>query len=134
MEWDRNGADKDIGLPIKYQIEDLEDYTYEFPVPDEQRLRAQYQKMMEEKGDRFCMAGFGFVMFERLWSLMGMENALISMIACLEELEAFLDKICDYFCHLIDIALEYDFDGIYFGDDWGQQLSLIHISEPTRPY
>lgn len=134
MEWDRNGADKDIGLPIKYQIEDLEDYTYEFPVLDEQRLRDQYQKMMEEKGDRFCMAGFGFVMFERLWSLMGMENALISMIACLEELEAFLDKICDYFCHLIDIALEYDFDGIYFGDDWGQQHGLIMGAEHWRRF
>lgn len=134
VEWDRNGADKDIGLPIKYQIEDLEDYTYEFPVLDEQRLRAQYQKMMEEKGDRFCMAGFGFVMFERLWSLMGMENALISMIACPEELEAFLDKICDYFCHLIDIALEYDFDGIYFGDDWGQQHGLIMGAEHWRRF
>lgn len=134
VEWDRNGADKDIGLPIKYQIEDLEDYTYEFPVLDEQRLRAQYEKMMEEKGDRFCMAGFGFVMFERLWSLMGMENALISMIACPEELEAFLDKICDYFCHLIDIALEYDFDGIYFGDDWGQQHGLIMGAEHWRRF
>lgn len=134
VEWDRNGADKDIGLPIKYQIEDLEDYTYEFPVLDEQRLRVQYQKMMEEKGDRFCMAGFGFVMFERLWSLMGMENALISMIACPEELEAFLDKICDYFCHLIDIALEYDFDGIYFGDDWGQQHGLIMGAEHWRRF
>ena len=86
------------------------------------------------------MAGFGFVMFERLWSLMGMENALASMVACPDELDAFLDRICDYFCHLIDIALEYDFDGIYFGDDWGQQkglimgpghLSLIHILPPA---
>lgn len=134
VEWDRNGADKDIGLPIEYQIEDLEDCTYEFPVLDEQRLRAQYEKMMAEKGDRFCMAGFGFVMFERLWSLMGMENALVSMIACPEELEAFLDKICDYFCHLINIALEYDFDGIYFGDDWGQQHGLIMGAEHWRRF
>ncbi len=125
VEWDRNGADKDIGLPLEYQIEDLEDCDYVFPTVDEARLRAQYEKMMREKGDRFCMAGFGFVMFERLWSLMSMENALVSMVACPEELEAFLDRICDYFSHLVDIALEYDFDGIYFGDDWGQQKGLI---------
>lgn len=125
VEWDRNGADKDIGLPQENVIEDLEDCSYEFPLLDEARLRAQYQYMMEHKGDRFCMAGFGFVMFERLWSLMGMENALASMVACPDELDAFLDRICDYFCHLIDIALEYDFDGIYFGDDWGQQKGLI---------
>ncbi len=125
VEWDRNGADKDIGLPQENVIEDLEDCDYQFPVLDEARLRSQYQYMMEHKGDRFCMAGFGFVMFERLWSLMGMENALASMVACPEELDAFLDRICDYYCHLIDIALEYDFDGIYFGDDWGQQKGLI---------
>lgn len=125
VEWNRNGADKDIGLPEHYLIEDLEDCDYVFPTVDEERLRAEYRGMMENKGDRFCMAGFGFCMFERLWSLMGMENALVSMVLCPDALEAFLDRICDYFCKLVDIALEYDFDGIYFGDDWGQQKGLI---------
>ena len=37
--WNRNGADKDIGLPEDYLIEDLEDYDYEFPKCDEARLR-----------------------------------------------------------------------------------------------
>lgn len=134
VEWNRNGADKDIGLPVKYQIEDLETDTYELPIVDEKRLRAQFESMMEQKGDRFCMAGFGFVMFERLWSLMGMENALMSMIICPDELENLLDKICNYFCHLIDIALEYDFDGVYFGDDWGQQHGLIMGAEHWRRF
>lgn len=125
VEWNRNGADKDIGLPETYLIEDLEDCDYQFPNLDEDRLRAEYQHMMDTKKDRFSMAGFGFCMFERLWSLTGMENALMSMVACPDALDAFLDKNCDYFCHLIDIALEYDFDGIYFGDDWGQQKGLI---------
>jgi uroporphyrinogen decarboxylase len=73
-------------------------------------------------------------MFERLWSLMGMENALVSMVACPEELEEFLDRNCDYFCHLIDIALEYDIDGVYFGDDWGQQKGLIMGPEHWRRF
>lgn len=125
VEWNRNGADKDIGLPEAFVIEDLETDAYVFPTVDEARLRAEYQHMMDTKGERFCMAGFGFCMFERLWSLMGMENALVSMVACPEALEEFLDRNCDFFCRLIDIALEYDFDGIYFGDDWGQQKGLI---------
>lgn len=125
VEWNRNGADKDIGLPEEFLIEDLEDYEFTFPTLDEARLRAEYQHMIDTRGDRFCMAGFGFVMFERLWSIMGMENALVSMVATPDELHEFLDKTCDYYCKLIDIALEYDFDGIYFGDDWGQQNGLI---------
>jgi uroporphyrinogen decarboxylase len=64
-------------------------------------------------------------MFERCWSLMGMENVLINMITLPEELEVFFDRICDYFLRLVDVALEYDLDGIYFGDDWGQQRGLI---------
>jgi uroporphyrinogen decarboxylase len=69
--------------------------------------------------------GFGFCMFERAWSLMGMENVLTSMVTSPEELESFFDSICDFFIRLVDVALEYDLDGVYFGDDWGQQQGLI---------
>ena len=48
------------------------------------------------------------------------------MLACPDELEEFFDRICDYFVRLVDVALEYDaLDGIYFGDDWGQQHGTI---------
>jgi uroporphyrinogen decarboxylase len=56
---------------------------------------------------------------------MGMENVLVSMVANPEELEILYDRICDYYLNLLDIALEYDIDGVYFGDDWGQQSGLI---------
>ena len=68
---------------------------------------------------------------------MGMENVLMSMMLCPDALEQFFDRICDYFCHLLDIALEYDVDGVYFGDDWGQQRGLIiaptHALTPDIP-
>lgn len=123
--WNRNSVDKDIGVVENQQIEDLEEYDYRFPICDEARLRAEYKDLIANKDDRFTMAGFGFCMFERSWSLMGMENVLVSMIACPDELDALFDKICDYFVSLVDIALEYDIDGVYFGDDWGQQRELI---------
>lgn len=123
--WNRNGLDKDIGVVVEEQIQDLEESTYEFPVCDEKRLRAEYEELVKNKGDRFTIAGFGFCMFERSWSLMGMENVLVSMLACPDALDELYDKICDYFIKLVDIALEYDIDGVYFGDDWGQQKGLI---------
>lgn len=46
--------------------------------------------------DRFTVAGFGFCMFERAWSLMGMENILMNMLLCPDELDALFDRICDY--------------------------------------
>ena len=106
-------------------IEDLEDYDYEFPEPDIERLRRDIEGLLATRKDRFTFFGFGFCMFERSWSLMGMENTLISMIMCPDELEELYDKICDYMLRLVDVALEYDIDAIYFGDDWGQQKGMI---------
>lgn len=125
--WNRTGADKDIGIPERPLIEDLEEEEYTFPQVDEKRLRTEMEELMErkKKDDRFFLYGFGFSMFERSWTIMGMENVLCSMVTCPKETEKFFAQIGDYFCHLVDIALEYDFDGIYFGDDWGQQKGLI---------
>ncbi|MDR2785164.1 MAG: uroporphyrinogen decarboxylase, partial [Treponema sp.] len=41
---------------------------------------------------------------------------------------------CEYFLVLVDIALEYDVDAIYFGDDWGQQKGLIMGPEKWRRF
>ncbi|MBR6790555.1 MAG: uroporphyrinogen decarboxylase [Oscillospiraceae bacterium] len=123
--WNRTGVDKEIGVVDSYLIEDLEDTDYELPAIDEVRLRAAFEKVQAEKGDRFTFASIGFSMYERAWSLMGMENTLTNMILCPDELEELLDRICEFNMKIVDIALEYDFDGIHFGDDWGQQHGLI---------
>jgi uroporphyrinogen decarboxylase len=123
--WNRSGADKDIGIVDDLIIKDIEDNDYEFPVPDTARLRRDLEALVNTKGGRFTMMGFGFCMYERSWSLMGMENVLAGMVASPDALEDLFDRICDFYIPLIDIALEYDIDGMYFGDDWGQQHGLI---------
>ena len=132
--WNRTGADKDIGVVDNCMIEDVEDCDYEFPVCDEARLRTEFAELAANKADRFTFAGFGFCMFERSWSLMGMENVLCSMIISPDEMEELFEKIGDYFLHLVDIALEYDIDGVYFGDDWGQHHGLIMGPDHWRHY
>lgn len=123
--WNRSGADKDIGVVDNPIIEDLEECDYRFPEPDIPRLRQDIEQLLATREDKFTFMGFGFCMFERAWSLMGMEQTLMNMILCPDELEHLFDQICDYFLRLLDIALEYDIDAVYFGDDWGQQRGLI---------
>ena len=77
------------------------------------------------KEDKFCFAGIGFSMFERLWSYVGMEDALVYMLTEPEFVDALLDKILEFNLKVIDIFNDYPFDGIYFGDDWGQQKNMI---------
>lgn len=43
--WNRNGADKDIGIVEKPQIKDLEDYHYEFPVFDEKGFARSMKRL-----------------------------------------------------------------------------------------
>ncbi|SHH92967.1 uroporphyrinogen decarboxylase family protein [Clostridium grantii] len=123
--WDRSGADKDIGMPLEKIIDDFENIEYVFPEIDEVRLRAEYEELLKNREDKFTFAGIGFSMFERAWSLAGMPEVLMAMVLYPEGLHKLLDMICDYNLKVMDIALEYDIDGFYFGDDWGQQKGLI---------
>jgi len=123
--WNRNGADKDIGTIDGFIINDPENITYTFPKVDIKKLRADIEWNVKNRQDRFVFASFGFTMFERAWTLMGMENCLMFMVDYPEAMETFFDRICDFFLELVDIALEYDIDGVHFGDDWGQQSGLI---------
>ncbi len=123
--WNRTGADKDIGIVNTPLIYEPNINLWKEPILDEKRLRKEYEEIINAKNDKFKFAGIGFSMFERAWSLCGMENFLIYMISEENFAHNFLDKICDYNCKIIEIANEYDFDGFYFGDDWGQQNGLI---------
>ncbi len=124
VTWTREGADKDIGVS-DITIDEPEIELYPTPELPEARIRAEIEAHIACKGDRFTFAGIGFSMFERLWSYCGMENALVWMLTDEEFVDELLDKILEHNLKVIDIYNEYDLDGFYFGDDWGQQKGLI---------
>jgi uroporphyrinogen decarboxylase len=93
-------------------------------VPEE-ILRKKFETLMNNGSDTFKYGSIGFSMFERAWTLRGMENLLTDMILEPDFVDELLDRICDYNMKIVDIGLEYDIDGFYFGDDWGQQSGLI---------
>ena len=125
VTWDRSGADKDIGVIQTPLIPDIENHNYTAPSIDEQRLRKEMEELMLSRDDRFVFAGIGFSVFERIWSLCGMENTLMGMMTNAKEVDDLLDIIVDRNLKILDIMLEYDIDGVYFGDDWGQQKGMI---------
>ena len=54
-----------------------------------------------------------------------MEDVLIGMALYPQGVKKLFDMILEYNLKCLDIMLEYDLDGFYFGDDWGQQKGLI---------
>ena len=125
VTWNRNGADKDIGINDEPIITEPDMELYPTPYLDEARIRQDCERILATKEDKFCFVGIGFSMFERLWSYVGMEDALVYMLTEPEFVHELMDKILEFNLKVLDIFLEYPFDGIYFGDDWGQQRGMI---------
>ena len=123
--WNRTGADKDIGMIEGAQLPEPTLAGYRFPVLDEARLRAGYEAMLARDDGTVKLGMIGFTLYERAWTLRGMEDFLADMIMEPAFADELLDAITDYNMRVIRLGLEYDIDGFYFGDDWGQQKGLI---------
>ena len=133
--WNKTGADKDIGVIDNLMIPDPEDFeNYVFPPVPEEWIRKNCAWLETQKKDKFTVASLGFSLFERAWTLCGMENLLCYMIVEPEFAHALLERITDFNLKCLDIALEYDFDAVYFGDDWGQQHGMIMGPEHWREF
>jgi uroporphyrinogen decarboxylase len=122
--WNRT-VDKDIGVIEGFQISGPDMSSYSFPEVPEALIRKQCEECLANAGDRFSFASLGFSLFERAWTLTGMENLLIYMVTEPDFVTGLFDRITGFNMQVIDIFLDYGFDGIHFGDDWGQQQGLI---------
>lgn len=122
--WDRT-VDKDIGNVEGTVLPEPTLAGYEFPDPLHSRFFADIPEKMERYGDRFRVFSIGFSLFERAWTLRGMENLYMDIIENPEFVHDLLNAIADYNIAQVRKALEYDIDAVYFGDDWGQQHGLL---------
>ena len=75
-------------------------------------------------GDRFRVFQIGFSLYERAWTLRGMQNLLMDLYDHPDFVHDLLNAILDYNIAQVQKALKYDIDAVYFGDDWGQQHGL----------
>lgn len=122
--WDRS-IDKDIGDVKNVVLPEPTMDGYQFPDPLDSRFFANIQPEIEAKPDMFRLFQIGFSLYERAWTMRGMENLLMDFYLHPDFVHNLLDRIVDYNLAQVDKALEYDIDAVYFGDDWGQQHGLI---------
>lgn len=123
--WNRSGPDKDIGIVENHILQGLDPTSFSFPDINYDELGKRIEQFTSENKDTFNIFCIGFSLFERAWTLRGMENLLMDMVINPGFVHDVLDRICDFNVKLVEFASQYDIDGIYFGDDWGQQRGLI---------
>ncbi len=121
--WDRS-IDKDIGNVEGCVLDSPSLKGYIFPDPLDPRFFADIPGKIARYGDRFRVFQIGFSLYERAWTLRGMQNLLLDMIDHPEFVQDLLNAIADYNIAQVREALKYDIDAVYFGDDWGQQRGL----------
>lgn len=74
---------------------------------------------------RFCAFGLALSLFERAWALRGMESLLLDLIDDPAFVERLLDRIVEHNLSVMRALAHLPWDGVWIGDDWGQQRGLI---------
>ncbi len=133
VHWDRT-YDKDIGVVINTLVALDAIDAYEFPDPDEQWMYEDFAAKVAGDDDCLNVVKTGYILFERAWSLVGMENMLMYMITEKEFVHSLLDRILEYNLKVVENIAAYDIDAVYFGDDWAQQTGLIMGPELWREF
>ena len=122
--WNRT-VDKDIGVPENRVLDKPTLAGLSLPDPAcEMRVR-QVEKALAGAGEKFRMLSMGFSLFERAWTLRGLENFYIDMVTNESFVDDLLDVLCDWCVSVIRSMPMQLVDGVQFGDDWGGQNGLL---------
>ncbi len=135
--WDKS-IDKDIGNVEGQVLPETTLKGYTFPDPLEERIYKDIPTLIDRYPDRFRVFEIGFSLYERAWTLRGMEALLLDFVVNPEFVHELMNAICEYNITQIKRSMEFDIDAVKLGDDWGQQRGLIMgpeiWSEFIKPY
>ncbi len=131
--WDRR-IDKDIGTPVNCLLESGNLDRLLVPDANEPARYAHLRPIIESNANRYILAKFSYSLFERAWSLRGMENLFIDFIQNPSFVDELFGTIRDFNLAVMKNLTRYPIDGIYFGDDWGSQKALLMSPDMWRRF
>lgn len=121
VQWDRS-IDRDIGNVCNQVLSRPDLDLLEMPDPAAAAKWEGFSERCAAHSGRLVQFHHGFSLFERAWTLRGMEDLMVDMVERPSFVEALLDAICDYNVALVQRAItEYPVESVHFGDDWGSQ-------------
>ena len=131
VEWDLNEDAKGGTYPAErnFVITDISKWREQVTFPDVNacdwsEIRAEAKKINR---DEYLVGAFiEMGIFERIYLLMGMEEALMAYYTDADELEQLASAIADYKIEFLKkYHAEIGIDMLWYGDDWGTQQNLF---------
>ncbi|MFB3882390.1 MAG: uroporphyrinogen decarboxylase family protein [Armatimonadota bacterium] len=106
-------------------LDRLSDYT--FPTSDQLGFTEEMKDRLRpvDRGERLVIGHLTYLLFERAWAIMGMDNFLVALITHPREAHAYLHGIASYARDVFDRYLELGVDGVGFSEDLGSQRALM---------
>ena len=90
--WKAEQKGGDIGTVENYVFSKPDISMFTFPVPDETLINEKCERMINNHPDLFKIYEIGFSMFERAWTLRGMDNLLMDFLLNPEFVNELLTK------------------------------------------
>ncbi|UCF57586.1 MAG: hypothetical protein JSW15_03725 [Deltaproteobacteria bacterium] len=135
--WDRR-IDKDIGVPVNCLLRDMQIADLKTPDPLCPDRYRHFQPIIEANSHRYLLVKLSYSLFERAWSLRGMENLLMDFIDNPSFVHELFEVITEFHMGILKHLRNYTTDGVLFGDDWAGQRGLFMSpdtwAEFIRPY
>ncbi|MHB8278313.1 MAG: uroporphyrinogen decarboxylase family protein [Candidatus Humimicrobiaceae bacterium] len=119
-----------------YPLEDSENYMeYKFPEPSDTLLLIMKKQAQRYKRDFFLLSLQDFTLFERLWCLIGYENAFTGFYYRKKEVDYLLEGITEFNVEMSKKVVELGLvDGLRTGDDLGAQKGMLISPEMFRKF
>jgi len=131
--WDRR-IDKDIGVPVNRLLENMKLNNILIHDPDDFRRYAHFKPIINANPQRYILVKFSYNLFERAWSLRGMENLMMDFIDNPSFVHELFDTITEFNLKIMKNLKNFPIDGLQFGDDWGGQRELLMGPDAWRKF
>lgn len=100
---------------------------YRLPDPDRLGFSAEQRRALQavDRSRTLVLGDLTYLLFERVWAIMGMDNFLAGLITHPAEAHALLHGIADYARRVFSRYLELGVDAVGFSEDLGSQRALM---------
>lgn len=122
------GLKDTVPFPKQTPLEGIERLAgYKFPEPGQLKLNDEVKDQLKriDRSEKIVMAKMSYLLFERAWALMGMENFMMALITHPMECRYLLHHIAIYARGVFERYMELGVDAITFSEDLGSQRALM---------